>query len=229
MTMYHFGLLSLFLVAACEPVEVTSVAPPAAVTEGASLAASAVPATVVEVYLCGPELRLVAEFRAQSVWLFLPERSLLLNQVAAASGARYQGDGVSLWSKGGRALLEIDGVSQPECMADSRQAPWERAKLAGADFRALGQEPAWVLELYPERVVLLLNYGQTRIETPAAAVEEDRVAGISRYDIETEANRLTIELRSQPCLDSMSGEQFATSVQLEVNGRQLKGCGRPLH
>lgn len=222
-------LLPLLWLAGCEPVKIAPEAPPLAVASAIAGAASEMPATTVEVYQCGAELRLVVEFREQSAWVFLPERSLPLAQVIAASGARYQGDGISLWNKGERALLEIDGLAQPECVADRRQAPWERAKLAGADFRAVGQEPAWVLELYPERVLLLLDYGQTRIETPSAAVEEDRAAGLSRYDIETEANHLMIELRNLPCMDSMSGEQFATSVQLEVNGRSLKGCGRPLH
>lgn len=229
MTMRVFLLLSLLWLVACEPVRIAPEAPSVAAPDALEGAASEMPATTVGVYQCGAELRLVVEFREQSAWVFLPERSLPLAQVVAASGARYQGDGISLWNKGERALLEIDGVAQPECVADRRQAPWKRAKLAGADFRALGQEPAWVLELYPERVVLLLDYGQTRIETPSAAVEEDRAAGLSRYDIETEANHLVIELRNQPCMDSMSGEQFATSVQLEVNGRSLKGCGRPLH
>lgn len=229
MTKHVFLLLSLLWLVACEPVRIAPEAPSVAASGAMAEAASDTPATAVEVYLCGAALRLVVEFREQSAWVFLPERSLPLAQVVAASGARYQGDGISLWNKGERALLEIDGIAQPECVADRRQAPWERAKLAGADFRALGQEPAWVLELYSERVLLLLDYGQTRIETPAAAVEEDRAAGLSRYHIETEANHLIIELRNQPCLDSMSGEQFATSVQLEVNGRHLQGCGRPLH
>ncbi len=223
MTMRVLLLLSLGFLAACEPVKIAPESVPAA-----GITARKTPTTTVAVYQCGPDLRLVVEFREQSAWVFLPERSLPLAQVVAASGARYQGDGVSLWSKGERAMLELDGVEQPECKADRRQATWERAKLAGAEFRALGQEPAWVLELYPKRLLLQLDYGQTRIETSAVAVKEDATTGVRRYEIETEVHHLVIELRDQLCRDTMSDEQFPVSVQLSVNGRSLNGCGRSL-
>lgn len=220
----------------CEPATQPTVSPPepppAATTE---IAEATTPpsddsaASTVLVYHCGAELRLVADLRGEGMWLFLPERTVQLTQVAAASGSKYEDDGVMLWLHGNEAQLELEGVDQPSCISDPAEAVWERAKLAGADFRALGQEPPWVLELYPERVVLLLDYGQTRIETPSVQAEEDQATATSRYDIETDSQRLTISLIGQSCSDSMSGESFETTVELELDGRHYHGCGRPLH
>lgn len=181
----------------------------------------------VMVYHCGPEMRLVAEFKGDGMWLFLPEQTLQLQQVVTASGARFEADGVLFWNKGNNALLEINGQPQPQCVAEPREAVWEKAKLAGADFRALGQEPGWVLELYPERVVLLLDYGQTRIEAPSVTPINDGAS--SRFDLEAEGQPLTITLKGESCTDSMSGELFETRVLVEYGERLFSGCGRPLH
>jgi uncharacterized membrane protein len=40
---------------------------------------------------------------------------------------------------------------------------------------------------------------------------------------------LNLILRSHGCRDSMSGEEFETTVVLLLDGRPLRGCGRPLH
>ncbi|WP_420456669.1 YbaY family lipoprotein [Rubrivirga sp.] len=51
--------------------------------------------------------------------LWLPERfgdrTLVLGQVRAASGARYQDGDVTVWTKGDEALLEVDGESFAGC------------------------------------------------------------------------------------------------------------------
>lgn len=55
--------------------------------------------------------------------LWLPERLggryLVLGQKRAASGARYEGDGVVFWNKGNSALLQIDGKTYSDCALDS--------------------------------------------------------------------------------------------------------------
>ena len=183
--------------------------------------------TRVMVYHCGPEMRLVAEFKGDGMWLFLPEQTLQLQQVVSASGARYEADGVLFWNKGNNATLEIDGQPQPQCVAEPREAVWEKAKLAGADFRGLGQESGWVLELYPERVVLLLDYGQSRVEAPSVTPVNETSS--SRFDLEADGQSLTITLKGESCSDSMSGEVFETRVTIEYGERLLSGCGRPLH
>ena len=47
--------------------------------------------------------------------IWLPGRYAVLSQVRAASGVRYEGDGILFWSKGDEALLEVDGVRYQGC------------------------------------------------------------------------------------------------------------------
>jgi hypothetical protein len=44
--------------------------------------------------------------------------------------------------------------------------PWVDARARGALFRGLGQEPGWHLEIHPERIVMVYQYGERRVVTP---------------------------------------------------------------
>lgn len=103
---------------------------------------------------------------------------------------------------------------------------WETARAAGVDFRAVGQEPGWIVDVYTEdRIVALLDYGQTRLEfprpNPIAAAE-----GATRYDTQTNGHTLSITYRRFHCQDAMSGEAYPSAVEVVIDGRTLNGCGR---
>ncbi|HEY6362032.1 MAG TPA: MliC family protein [Vicinamibacterales bacterium] len=83
-------------------------------------------------------------FHGDRVTLELSDRNVTLPHVVAASGARYS-DGVStFWNKGNEAMLELDGRSR-SCRIV--RDPWQEARDRGVDFRAVGQEPGWHLEI----------------------------------------------------------------------------------
>ena len=50
------------------------------------------------------------------VELVLPDRTLVLPQVPAASGARYQEGRTVFWNQGNEARFEIDGKVYPACI-----------------------------------------------------------------------------------------------------------------
>jgi membrane-bound inhibitor of C-type lysozyme len=60
-----------------------------------------------------------------AVWL--PPRfgrsDLVLGQVRAASGAKYEGDGVVVWTQGDEALVEVDGATYPGCRPSAADSP----------------------------------------------------------------------------------------------------------
>jgi uncharacterized membrane protein len=112
------------------------------------------------------------------------------------------------------------------CHNDRRRAIWEKAKLDGVDFRAIGNEPGWVLEIQQRsRVVLVTDNGAKRVELPLPPPREDRDARTTRW----KAGELQIEAIGRPCNDSMSGEAFESEVIVTWQGRTLRGCGRALH
>ena len=109
----------------------------------------------------------------------------------------------------------------------SIESVWHKAKLRGVAFRAIGQEPSWLLEITNGiEILLVLDYGQTRTRYPyvePVVYQEERR---TQYIVDKDA--LVVEIRGQPCQDTMSGEQFEVSVTVILADRKLNGCGRAL-
>ncbi len=104
---------------------------------------------------------------------------------------------------------------------------WHKAKLRGVSFRAIGQEPAWLLEITNGTEILLLtNYGETRSSFPyiePVVHQEQR-----RTVFVLAADSAVVEILGEPCQDVMSGEQFPASVTIRLSDTTLEGCGRAL-
>lgn len=104
--------------------------------------------------------------------------------------------------------------------------PWDQARAAGVDFRGIGQEPGWMIDIYEQnRILLLLDYGESLTEFPLPAPTYPQ-EGAARYQTETGAHTLSVTVRRFPCEDVMSGEAFPASVEVNIDGRTLTGCGR---
>ena len=182
------------------------------------------------VYECDG-LDFTVHMRADGITLWLPDRPVALPQVRAASGAKYQGEGMTFWSKGDEALVEIDGKRYSGCTGNPQKAVWEDAKLRGVDFRAVGNEPGWHLEIdADERIVFVGDYGQRRVVVPTPAPEIDRTVRTTTYHAQTEAHTLTVVIEAQPCQDTMSDAEptFPATVTVRLDGERYRGCGRAL-
>lgn len=135
------------------------------------------------------------------------------------------------------ALVVLSSTAVAACSVDSPDTQpvpdeasidnvWHKAKLRGVAFRAIGQEPAWLLEITDGvEILLVTDYGSNREKyayvEPLVFAEERR----TRFSVD----ELEIELRGEPCTDSMSGEKFAVSVTVRQPERTLAGCGRALY
>lgn len=164
--------------------------------------------------------------------VLLPDRRLVLARVRSASGTRYESDGVVFWSKGDSARLETPRGTWPECVRDRRAESYEAARLRGARFRALGQEPGWLLDIYPTgerpRLHLVADYGELELTMPLSEPRVDHDAGTRTYRTATDSHRLEAVIEERSCTDAMSGFAFPRTVTLTLDGRTLEGCGRPL-
>ena len=104
---------------------------------------------------------------------------------------------------------------------------WHAAKLRGVAFRAVGQEPGWLLEITNgEEILLVTDYGSTRTSMPyvePVVYQEERHTQYVLGEYNT-----TIEIRGEQCTDTMSGESFEVSVTLFLEDKELHGCGRAL-
>jgi putative lipoprotein len=182
------------------------------------------------VYACSDNYSFVARIEGEKAWLFLPKKTLRLPHVPAASGAKYTDGQITFWSKGDEALIEDGQETHRKCKNNRAKAIWEHAKLGGVDFRAVGNEPGWYLELRKgDSVVFVVDYGQRRFEFTTPAPMIDQQARVTTYRVRANEHELVIVIIGQHCRDSMSGEPFETSVTVVLDDREYQGCGRPLH
>ncbi len=190
-------------------------------------AAASAPATYV--YSCPDGFRFSARFQDDAAVVTLPARTLTLPRAVSASGARYESGGVMLWTKGAQALLETGTAVHKDCEGARADTPWDVARLLGVEFRALGQEPFWSLDLDEGREIRFTgDLGQTRVVTPAPEPARDAASGTITYTARTEAHELVLVVREAPCQDVMSGHHFPYTVTVRLDGKSFEGCGRTL-
>ena len=130
----------------------------------------------------------------------------------------------SQWSALGGSLLEVD--------RDRALAPWNGIFFELArdrDFRAVGQEPGWQLEIrVGSEMRFTYDYGKGSAVTPAARVQLDSRTGTRTFHAVSEANDLRAEIVPVGCQDSMSGKPYPATVTVTLNDRSFRGCGESL-
>jgi len=185
------------------------------------------PSTQTFVFTCSDTLEFVARTDNKEAWLFLPSGTIQLPHTGASS---YRNDQTYLQINGQEASLEDSGVKHLLCKNDRRQAIWEHAKLNGADYRAIGNEPGWTLEIRNQgSIILITDYGSTQHEFRLPKPEIDKTNRVTRYQSKDSDHELILMISGEACLDSMSGEEFASKATVTLDGKILRGCGRALH
>lgn len=145
-----------------------------------------------------------------------------LASVRAASGAKYEGGSIMVWSKGSTATVEIEGRRFRDCS----MAPQTERRRSGLQFRAIGQEPGWIVEVTDDSLRFAWAYGQHEVITPRFSTETD--VGRIVYTAETDRGTVRVVAESQRCADSMNGRLFSHTVTVTLAGDTHTGCGRPL-
>ena len=180
------------------------------------------------VFDCGGDVSFTVRFGPGEMALWAPA-SLggayqVLSIARSGSGARYvEGDTV-FWNEGNLGTIEIAGQRFVDCRSNPSKAPWADAKRRGATFRALGNEPAWYVEIHSDRLVVVTELGTNRAELahggPVVA------GGRTTYRAAGDGRAATVVIDRRACADSMSGEGFEAFATVSFENRTLLGCGR---
>ena len=180
-------------------------------------------------YQCG-DLAVGATFdeQGESMRLSFSGQGLELPIAISASGARYADDaGNEFWGKGMEdATLTLAGEERRDCVRSNRASPWDVAADSGVAFRAVGQEPGWLVEVEegegdrPASLTAHLDYGQRLLEAGDLEREGDAWSGQA---VDGTSVELTVEERD--CADVMSGERFRAAATLVVGDDRYQGCG----
>ncbi len=179
-----------------------------------------------------PERSFSLRHEGDGVRLRFEDGELFLPQAPDASGAKYT-DGANLvWQKGDEARVELSGRPPMTCRGNPLRAVWEDARLNGVDFRAVGNEPGWYLEIREgtplATIDLVADYGNLYFSFPNGRREPGPKAGSLRYTAALGAHRIVVTLEASECRDSMSGERFDTTVEVRIDHDTYRGCGRRL-
>ena len=182
------------------------------------------------VYECPNDFSFVARIESEKAWLFLPDGTINLAQVQSASGTKYSNESDTFWIKGDEAIIETSEDKHTDCRNNRAKAIWEHAKLNGADFRAIGNEPGWHMEISNKQDILLVtDYGQQTYQFTSAIIKSKPHDRTTSYHAQSNGNNVEIVIKGIPCQDSMSGEAFSATVSVLVNNMRYMGCGKALH
>jgi putative lipoprotein len=185
------------------------------------------------VWTCG-DMTFEAAFDVpgERVELALPSGTVSLPLAQSASGARY-GDhlGNEFWTKGDQGTLVRQGSSEKlDCIRQDTPpeagSPWDRAKKRGIAFRAVGNEPGWLVEVGPGDAPKLhaeLDYGGKQVDV-AQAMSLSGLMGYAGKAADGTKVRLVLERRE--CNDGMSDAKYPVNAMLDVGGTTYRGCGR---
>jgi membrane-bound inhibitor of C-type lysozyme len=191
-----------------------------------------VPAGVLRAYVwhCADGQTLVMRnlVREKAIAIDFHDGTRRLDQTVSASGARYADSVVVFWTKGSTATLERQGAPPVQCEERRAESLREDARVRGVVYRALGNEPGWVLEVGPaSRLNWTTNFGQDRFdfEQSQAATAPD---GATIYTAQQGDVSIRVSIKAERCVDDGDVE-FDHVVTVESGGQTLRGCGTRLN
>ena len=221
------SLSILIALAACRPTGETTTTP-APATDPVPAAEPAAPAVTAEPivvgFRCG-DLLVGTTFdnAAGNVVLSINGSRRQLPQAQSASGARYaDAAGNEFWNKGDGATLTLDGATH-ECHRTDAVSPWDAARARGIVFRAVGNEPGWLVEVEGGDAPVLraqLDMGARTVEAGPVERTADGFSGTA-----ADGTPVVLKATGNGCVDGMSGQSFPASVELAVGEERFIGCG----
>jgi putative lipoprotein len=240
-----FACFALLATTACQrkepPATGAEVAPsPDAAPDTRSPApAGAAPATTdtvpagalrAHVWQCQDGQKLVMRnlFRERAIAIDFHDGTRRLEQTISGSGARYADSVVVFWTKGSAATLERQGTAAVSCEERRAESLREDARLRGVVYRALGNEPGWILEAGPAaQLSLTTNWGEDRHDFDQAA-QAALADGTIVYTAQNTSGSIKATLKPERCVDD--GEvEFDHVATVEFAGQTLRGCGSRLN
>lgn len=176
-------------------------------------------------YTCPDGPRLTVHYREDEARVTLPTRELVLPAAPSASGARYASGDTVFWDRAGEALVEVGSERYTGCRGRQAETPEDAVRLLGFDFRGIGQEPGWIVDVDADRQMRWIgDYGTVRFATEAPTASESPDGGVT-WTARSEGHEIIVEARPEACRDAMSGRPFSHTVRVTADGRDYTGCG----
>ena len=176
---------------------------------------------------CGDQ-RIAATFdngAADNVTLDIDGKPLALPHAVSASGARYaDAAGNEFWTKGREGTLTLAANNKMDCSQTETASPWDAARGRGVAFRAVGNEPGWLVEVGAGKAPSLhaeLDYGERKLDVATAEATANGFRGRTGDGVD-----VALVATRKACQDDMSGQDFPATAELTVGDKTYRGCGR---
>lgn len=187
--------------------------------------------TLVKTYVfeCKDKSSFTVQFENDKARVFLPVGYVSIPRVPAASGAKYSDGKTSIWHRGKDALIQLGGRAHGVCINNPIEAVWEQARLNGVDFRAVGSNPEWYLEINDnEKIDFVMDSGRKRYDFPFADAVLKNATSVATYQARKGTQQLKVAVFGQECRDVSSGKTFGQTVTVNLDGKSYRGCGKAL-
>jgi uncharacterized membrane protein len=180
----------------------------------------------MSVYTCPGDYRFSVRELGQVATVSLPMRTISLPRARTASGVRYAEEGAELRIQGTTATLAVGEERHVDCAGQRAQSTAEVARLLGVDYRAVGHEPGWSLEIDAGRYLRFMIEGSTPVYMPVPEPTGDATRRVYRGTVESPALEVIVE--EKPCRDPTIAQPLPQTVTVHFNGIPYRGCGEPL-
>ncbi len=170
----------------------------------------------------------VAQFSDEAASVMLREGLQVLPRLSDGTGEFYDNGETRITLSGQNAIVVLDTGEQLRCQNDPEQAVWEDARLRGVNFRAVGVEPGFVLEIDDDNIVVLTDYGANRYVFAKGDAAEAPEGVWKRYRASSGSTDFEATLRPATCETESTDEAFGTQVTVDLSDEKYEACGRNL-
>lgn len=113
----------------------------------------------------------------------------------------------------------------PEDVPPVASAPGD-AETAGMALVASGWEPPWRMEIaHGGELTLTPVFGMERIVASAPPPQRDEEVGITDYVADFDDFAIRVQVRDEECQDPRGVRLYEATVFVQLDGRELVGCG----
>ena len=94
-------------------------------------------------------------------------------------------------------------------------------------FRAFGNEPGWILTIVSDKSAhFFTNAGEDKTEFEI--IERFSAYGAVEYKMRSINNQLHVRIEKRRCQDTINDKLYKSTVYINFDGVNMKGCGKAL-
>jgi putative lipoprotein len=150
-------------------------------------------------------------------------QTIAIPRVRIASGARYAGNEAEFRKRGETASLTVGSERHTDCTGQLARTPWDVARMLGVDYRAVGREPAWSIEMENGKYMRFVIEGASALHMPVPEPTGDAARRV--YRAPGDSSVLEVIVEDKACREPTVPDPLPHTVTVVYHGIPYRGCG----